>query len=209
MELSPLQLEGYYVKSLKFSLRAGVEEEATFFAPRGLQYLPDEIKEIDPITINFSGGGGPNIEDPSRWKFHLQMKSDVPEDSNYPYDFALEIVGFFKVFFADPLGKDEILIRTNATTLLYTTAREVMASATSRGPYPGVLLPAVSFANSPLVERAEKNMQKEAPKTSKSKRKPSKSSAKKTTKKEVGQSRRSNKANEGGQSARRSQKEKS
>lgn len=183
MDLSPLQLEGYYIKKLEFSLRADVEEEAKFFAPRGLQFLPNEINEIDPVTINFSGGGGPNSEDISRWKFNLRVKSDIPADSNYPYDFSLEIVGFFKVLFAEPLGKDEILVRVNATTLLYTTAREVIASATSRGPYPGVLLPAVSFANSSLVESAEDNMRKEPPKASKPKRKSTKPPAKKATKK--------------------------
>jgi len=93
-------------------------------------------------------------------------------------------VGFFKVLFAESLGKDEILVRVNATTLLYTTAREVIASATSRGPYPGVLLPAVSFANSSLVESAKDNQQKEAQKASQPKGKSSKKPvAKKASKK--------------------------
>lgn len=182
MELSPLQLEGYYVKSLEFSLRPTVEEAATFSAAPGLQFFPNEIGEIDPLTINFSGGGGPNSKDISRWKFNLRIKSEIPADSNYPYEFSLEIVGFFKVFFDEPLGKDEILLRVNATTLLYTTAREAIASATSRGPYPSVLLPAVSFANSPLVERA-KDIKPEVPNKSKLKKKPSTAPAKKATKK--------------------------
>ncbi|MHB8859330.1 MAG: hypothetical protein ACYC6Z_07600 [Thermoleophilia bacterium] len=205
---SPLQLEGYYIKNLEFSLRASVEEEATFFAPIGLQYLPNEIKEIDPVTINFSGGGGPNSEDVSRWKFNLRIKSDIQADSNYPYDFSLEIVGFFKVFFPEPLGKDEVTLRVNATSLIYTTAREVLASATSRGPYPGVLLPTVSFANSPLVERAE-DIQKETQKPAKSKSDSPKPSAKKAATKKVSQSRQAKKTKEGGQNARQSQKEKS
>jgi len=182
LDLSPLQLEGYYVKSLEFTLRPSVEEGSTFSTARGLQFFPNEIQEIDPLTINFSGGGGPNSEDNSRWRFHLRLKSDIPADSNYPYEFSLEIVGFFKVFFDEPLGKDEILLRVNATTLLYTTAREVIASATSRGPFPSVLLPTVSFANSPLVERA-KGINPEVQNTSIVKKKTSKSSAKKATKK--------------------------
>ena len=203
-----MQLEGYYVKRLEFSLRASVEEDSTFSAARGLQYLPGEIKEIDPLTIKLSGGGGPNSEDTSRWKFHLRLESDIPAESNYPYDFSLEMVGFFKVFFPEPLGKDETLIRTNATTLIYTTAREIIASATSRGPYPGVLLPAVSFVNSPLVEKAT-DVQKVAKETAKPKRKSSESSAKKATNKKGSQRRQAHKAKEGGQNARQSQKEKS
>ncbi|MCL4310287.1 MAG: protein-export chaperone SecB [Actinomycetota bacterium] len=206
MELSPLQLEGYYVKSLEFSLRPSVEEASTFSAALGLQYLPSEIQEIDPLTINFNGGGGPNSEDISRWRFHLQLKSDIPTESNYPYDFSLEIVGFFKVFFDEPLGKDEIVLRVNATSLLYSTAREVVASATSRGPYPGVMLPAVSFANSPLVDRAKELEKKTATKT---KRQVSTASAKKVTKKKASTRQQPPKIKEGVKNARRSKKEKS
>lgn len=212
MDLSPLQLEGYFVKRLEFSLRAGIEEAESFFAARGLQYSPSglEKKELDPLTINFSGGGGPNVEDPKRWKFHLNIKSDLPVDNNYPYDFSLEIVGFFHVLLDDPLGKDEILIRTNATTLLYTTAREVIAAASSRGPYPGVMLPAVSFINSPLVENVEEAEKREASKKAKSSRKSSNLSEKKPAKKKVSQSRQASKSKKGGRkNARRPKKEES
>src|SRR5665811_645143 len=182
MKLSPLQLEGYYVKHIEFALRPNIEAVGSYFAPRGLQFMPEEQPELDPIQIKFHGGGGSNVEDPSRWKFNLEIISDNKKDSHYPYDFSIEIVGFFKVFFEEPLGKDEILIRVNATSLLYSTAREALAAVTSRGPYPGVLLPAVSFANSPLTE-SKKRKAKKPSSTGVSQKKQSSKSVNKTTKK--------------------------
>ncbi len=211
MELSPLQLEGYYVKGLQFLLRPSIEEEANFSAPNGLQFIPHSLKEIDPLTINISGGGGPKEDDITRWRFNLLIKADVPSESNYPYEFSIEIEGFFKVLFSAPLGKDEKALRVNAMSLLFSTAREVIATATSRGPYPAVLLPSVSFANSPFAERKEEGMKEKADKetsTSKPKARSSKSKVK-TEKKNAAEVQTSKSSKKGERSARRSQKEKS
>lgn len=182
MNLSPLQLEGYYVKHIEFALRPSIEGEGSYFAPRGLQFMPEEQPELDPIQIKLRGGGGSNVDDPSRWRFNLEVKSDNKKDSNYPYDFSIEVVGYFKVFFEEPLGKDEILIRVNATSLLYSTAREALAAVTSRGPYPGVLLPSVSFANSPLTESQKRKTKKPSSTGIKPKKQASKSVRKSTRK---------------------------
>ena len=148
MDLSPLQLEGYYTKHLDFSLKGTVEEATTFVSPPGLQFLPVDFGEIDPFTIKVSVGGGPSRDDSSRWKFEISIQSNNSQENNYPYEFNISLVGFFKVFFNDPLGKDAELIRTNAISLLFSTAREMLASVSSSGPFPGVLLPSVSFIKS-------------------------------------------------------------
>lgn len=151
MNASRLQLEGYYTRELHFRIKQDIEEETEFIAQRGLGYIPLKLPEVSPLTINISAHGGASKEDHSRWKFELTIISENPKGHNYPYEFKVSLVGYFKANFEDPTGKDQTAIRTNAISLLFSTAREVLAGATSRSPFPAAILPVVSFINSPMV----------------------------------------------------------
>src|SRR5439155_22261424 len=72
-------------------------------------------------------------------------------NSNVPYFFSLELVGFFEVAEAVPDDRIDRLVKTNGPSMLYGIAREVVRDITSRGPYLGVLLPSVSFYEPPTA----------------------------------------------------------
>ncbi|MFN0107401.1 MAG: hypothetical protein ACKVZH_00985 [Blastocatellia bacterium] len=151
MQQTPLQLEGYYVKSLSFGLNSKLEEVMEAKASPSLQHIVVQPIPVNPLTIHVEISGDPKEDDFSRWRFVLAVSAKNPDDSSYPYDFSVEIVGFFKAQFSDPVGKDQSLIRTNAVAVLYSAARDVISSTTARGPYPGALLPLISFYESPLI----------------------------------------------------------
>ena len=150
MKPSQLQLEGYYVKHLSFSLKPEVEAQMTIIAYPGLHFTSEYKHEAKEINLAVKSKGGPRKNDRSRWRFVLEIDSANPPESDFPYEFSIQIVGFFTNDPDDPLP--EIAVRTNSPGLLYAAAREILASATGRGPYPGVMLPSLSFIDSPLIQ---------------------------------------------------------
>jgi preprotein translocase subunit SecB len=70
------------------------------------------------------------------------------EQKKIPYSIHLVAVGLFSVSkeWEDP----EKLLKINGASILYSSAREFIITITSRGPWPPVLLPTVSFI--PAVE---------------------------------------------------------
>lgn len=146
MELSSLQLEGYYVKELSFSVRPDMEAEATYtFAP-GLQLQPASTVKSESIKINSSVVAAVSESEPNRFRVELTIESAVDPIIRYPYPFRVVMVGFFR-YEGDPsLEESRQIISVNSSTLLYSSAREVLAAATGRGPFPGVQLPTVSFS---------------------------------------------------------------
>lgn len=90
------------------------------------------------------------------WQVSLKLKYQPSPEVNVPYHFALEMTGFFQVHKkCEPEMKDR-LIKINAPSLLYGAAREFIRSLMSNGPYPALLLPAVSFMPEKMVAKASK-----------------------------------------------------
>ncbi len=67
------------------------------------------------------------------------------EDSRIPYSIHLIGVGLFGV--DDKWEEHEKLLRINGASIIYSAAREFLITVTSRGPWPPVILPTISFAN--------------------------------------------------------------
>lgn len=65
------------------------------------------------------------------------------EESKIPYSIHLIAVGLFFVNadFPDP----EKLLRITGASMLYSAAREFIITVTSRGPWPHVIIPTISF----------------------------------------------------------------
>jgi len=82
---------------------------------------------------------------PRRWQVTLRIQQQGGPSTNPPYFFTIELVGFFSVAANYPEEKAESMVRTNATSVLYSTAREVLRGAMSQGPFCPLLLPTVSF----------------------------------------------------------------
>ena len=130
--LSKLQLKNYFLKELSYFLKDSLEKEP------GRKTHEKKIElEISDLTTPIDGSS-------HDWRCELTIKSTNPDKVSF-YDFRIVIVGFFSI---DPKADAEtakLIAKTNAPAVLYSTSREIVATVTRRSPYPGTLLPAVTF----------------------------------------------------------------
>jgi len=99
--------------------------------------------DIDQLTIESNILAGKKKSD--GWQVTLTVFHQPTETSNSPYAFRVVIVGFFNVDKNYPKTKAEWLVKTNASSVLYSIARESLRKAMQDGPWASVLLPTVSF----------------------------------------------------------------
>jgi preprotein translocase subunit SecB len=156
VQLSPLQLEGYYVKELSFGVKPELDEQVQLQMQLGIGMQYDGLFNPDPLTVNVQSAVAGHKEDPFRWKCVVRVESQNPPDRKYPYDFLATLVGYFKVDEQVPRENVESLIKVNGASVLYSAAREMLASTTGRGPFPEVLLPTVIFL--PVDEPEQKQL---------------------------------------------------
>lgn len=71
------------------------------------------------------------------------MAEPKDEKSKIPYSIHLIAVGLFAV--NEKFSDTEKLLKINGASMLYSAAREFIITVTSRGPWPHVVIPTVSF----------------------------------------------------------------
>jgi len=85
---------------------------------------------------------------PGVWKTTLEItgKGDDPEPP--PYRFRLRTVGFFR-YAGEEIPEAEVarVVGVNASSILYSSAREYLLLITSRAPWGQLRLPTMSFAD--------------------------------------------------------------
>ena len=81
-----------------------------------------------------------------KWEVLLKIKT-VPdlESPHIPYQLEFEVAGNFRVSPDFPEGEMKELVRLAGSSMLYSAAREFILIITSRGPFGGLSLPAISF----------------------------------------------------------------
>lgn len=131
MKNSPLQLKRYFVTEI--SLTANKE-----FDPKKEIKLGIESLVVAPALLA-------DPSDPRQWQVTLRIQQQPGSEANAPYFSALEIVGFFRLQNDYPQERVEWMVQTNATSVLYSAAREILRGAMAQGPYLPVILPTVSF----------------------------------------------------------------
>jgi preprotein translocase subunit SecB len=131
MRTSPLQLSSYFVT--EFSLTTN----RRFDAQKSVRLHVDDLT-AEPACMK-------SKKSPGEWQVTLQIRQKLAPNANTPYSFALEMVGFFRVHEKYPAERVEMLVRTNAPSVLFGMAREVIRGATCLGPFGPILLPTVSF----------------------------------------------------------------
>lgn len=85
-------------------------------------------------------------DDPESWHIGLKITLQSEAEDSMPYSGHLLIHGFFR--FTDleqPRDKVARAVAVNGASMLYSSAREYLLMVTSRGPWPAVTLPTVSF----------------------------------------------------------------
>lgn len=129
--ISQLLVKRYFVTDLLVQANKSFDESAAMNL--GFESLQIESNIVTPE------------HDGEDWEVALRLFYQGSEKINSPYFFRVEVVGFFNVADSYPKQNAEWLIRTNAPSVLYSTAREALRSAMASGPFKALLLPAVSF----------------------------------------------------------------
>ena len=147
MRGSGLHLEGYFLRELSVELNKSFADKTNFAAWNGYHYHPDKSFKVEPTQFQVKSEIGRKIDDPSRWRYELSIRSSGRKDK-IPYSFRISIAGYFHIH-ADKIldGDERSIVYVNAPSVLFSAARDLLASATARGPFPAVILPLVSFAD--------------------------------------------------------------
>ncbi|MGH9764368.1 MAG: protein-export chaperone SecB [Blastocatellia bacterium] len=151
MKPSILQLEGYYVKGLRFDATIA-ETDTSIYAHPNFHLVHQDIDKLPPLTTEVKSEARVNESDTHRWRVEIAVESKNSLDNGYPYTFRILLVGHFRISSAIAADKVEALARMLGTAFLYSVAREALLSATGRGPYPAIVLPVVTFQGSPIVK---------------------------------------------------------
>jgi preprotein translocase subunit SecB len=132
MQASKIQLKQYFLSSFNYSVNP--------------EFDPNKKLNMKFTDISVNHDAQPlNQETLLEWQVNLKAGFSPSAESNAPYSFSAQIVGFFSV--NDKVAKEKItgLVETNATSVLYSTLREIIHTITAKGPYFPMLLPTVCF----------------------------------------------------------------
>lgn len=155
MNPSPLQLEHYLVTAFSFAANREFDDDQNAGNPQAA----DLRFEVNPLR---------HEDHPNRWMFELVVELPDQKEKNQPYSFRIEMVGFFAVTDSYPKEKAELLANVNGPALLFSAAREIVATMTGRGPYPALFLPSVMFvplaAKEPATPQAKTTSRKKSQK---------------------------------------------
>lgn len=146
--ISRLQLDTYFLKELRFFLKDDLPK-----APAKKTKEKTVNLEISDLTTPLDNGG-------YKWRCELTIESTNPEERHF-YDFRIVMIGFFSVDENMEADEARLLAETNAPAVLYSTSREIVATVTRRSPYPGTLLPAVTFLKNTVEPKTPKKTSKD------------------------------------------------
>ena len=158
MRPSPLQLEGYLITELSFTAQPDFEYD-----------LEHPLTTVQPADLTVEVALAEHQDDRLSRNCDLSIELSDATGSKFPYVFRTALTGFFRVRQHYPSDQVDLMFATNAPALLYSAARELLATVTGGGPYPSVTLPSVTFLPS-LAEAAEQK-QNAAPETKPARRK--------------------------------------
>ncbi len=117
-----------------------------FFTKVHLDACPDGCDKAVPQAPTSQCECLQHKEEPRKWMVSLELQQEKGEGKDCPaYAFHLSLVGLFEVAADYPDVKMDAMVRANAPAILYGAAREMLLNITSRGPFPPVRLPTVTF----------------------------------------------------------------
>jgi preprotein translocase subunit SecB len=139
-----LQIDGYYVKELSCSVRDSLDEKTKIALGTGLHIQTPQVMSCPTPSVELNIQVGPHAKDPKRFRINLGIQSDEKEGDS-PYVFSIELVGHFSLRAERVIKASSLFYYRNAVMLLYSAAREIVASVMSRGPFPAFILPTLAF----------------------------------------------------------------
>ena len=130
-EISKLLLDNYFLSEIF------VRANESFDAKQLMNLSPNDIT-VESVAVKVA-------EDVRHWQVTLKVFYQSKNSVNAPYSFSAEAVGFFSVVESYPEDRAEWLVKTNASSVLYSVVREALRNAMATGPWKPIILPAVSF----------------------------------------------------------------
>ncbi|PZR74501.1 MAG: hypothetical protein DLM73_07700 [Chthoniobacterales bacterium] len=129
MQTSPLQLDDAFIGEITVT----PNESAAPVAPGA-------------IVVNATPSYARHNENPLKWIVKLLVEFQSRETAPSPYEGHVECEGYFTVVNPEqPEAKQRKLVAVNAPTILYSMARDMVATITGRSRHGKFLLPSVSF----------------------------------------------------------------
>ena len=120
--------------------------EKSFFTKIHVDACPNGCEEAGKGQFTTKATCMKHKDAERKWMVQLELKQVQDKDDGCPeYSFHVEMVGFYEVSAEFPAEKSEQLVRVNGPALLYSAARELIATLTCRGPFAPVNLPTVTF----------------------------------------------------------------
>ncbi len=109
MHQSPLILDFYFLKKVQFELKTGFDSDLT---------RERKVFELPKLNINVESGK--DIENVNHWRFELSIDADEnSSEADFPYNFSVTLVGFFRVDERFPAESADMLATINAPSILY------------------------------------------------------------------------------------------
>jgi preprotein translocase subunit SecB len=158
MQISPLQLEGYFLKEVSFKLNEAIDEK------------PSELKHSEDLGVGVSISVTELDKEERRYRCELILDLKPKKDKDSAYNFHLVLVGFFNVSKNYPEDSVELLAKTNCPAILYSTAREMLVTVVRRSPFIPVLIPSVTFLETDKNKTESNKADSSAPKSSRRKK---------------------------------------
>lgn len=131
MQRSNLKLETYFVERLSWSLAEGFDPGGEFESELECENIHCDIERAE-------------LDTPRRAAYRMALEH-AARPASAPYEWRLALIGYFELGAGIPDEGAVSFMDSNAPAVLYGAAREVLASALSRGPYAAPLLPTVHF----------------------------------------------------------------
>lgn len=140
---SPLRLEWYFIKELHVAWQSDFDSS--------------EASEMTVSDLSVEVAPSQSEDNPLKWAFEVSIALEDNTGERFPYVFHIVLVGFFDIastYAEKNRNGAELLAIVNGPAVLYSAAREHITTLTSRGPYPEVVLPTVTFLP---IEEKQKN----------------------------------------------------
>lgn len=131
--------------------------DKSFLGEVALKPSEKEVIKVDEVKVDTEIHFGQHATDPLRWFVKIKVVFGAAEGKAAPYEGHIELSGLFQIAKTTNLSeeKQRQIIAINCPSMLYASARELIALLTSRGKYGVFFLPSVSFSDQRLVERKE------------------------------------------------------
>jgi preprotein translocase subunit SecB len=117
-----------------------------------IRLVPKEAEEFaSSVNVTTTPSFGRNDNDPNQWQIKMRILFKGANDKPAPYEGHIEVMGVFTVLATEVPEEQKLrLVAITCPSILYATAREVIASLTARSVNGLFLLPSVSFADQTL-----------------------------------------------------------